>query len=439
MIEEHHGFDRVVILSDESANWQIAGLRQLDRLVLGLDEFAKAMGTANKIEIVVFWKPEIPLSERLLPKHQRITRVRLTEASGSIEPEARILATRLFIARNALSKFFSTTPPVKIEQPIVDLTGAWPRLFEQFERTCRSATRAEEEDWRFLAQPSEIVATEKHLLRHIGKSQDGMVSKFLNRPISRVITRLLLKLPITPNAWTILIFALAPVAFVFLVRGDYTGFLAGTALFQLINILDGCDGEIARAKYLDSERGRRLDAFCDFVANLIFVLCLGIGLFRQPSVSANIRLRLSARELDHVLYNGGRGWPFSHAASRSRYHARSLAPAGRLQPGRSFFRSRADRFHLSNHPARRDLFCVSPFGDRRSRVMDSAHCFRLFRDHAALQAVQEELAAGRGNTLIMAVDDDRVYPRDALETYLYYSELLPGRTLFSRCVWLDTN
>ncbi|HYY35521.1 MAG TPA: CDP-alcohol phosphatidyltransferase family protein [Candidatus Binatia bacterium] len=289
MIEEHHRFDRVVILSDESANWQIAGLRQLDRLVLGLDEFAKATGTANKIEIVVFWKPEIPLSERLLPKHQRITRVRLTEASGSVEPEARILATRLFIARNALSRFFPTTPPVKIEQRIVDLTEAWPRLFEQFERTCRSATRAEEEHWRFLAQPSEIVASEKHLLRHIGKSQDGMVSRFLNRPISRVITRLLLKLPITPNAWTMLTFALAPVAFVFLVRGDYTGFLVGSALFQLMNILDGCDGEIARAKYLDSERGRRLDAFCDFVANLIFVLCLGIGLFRQPSVSANIR------------------------------------------------------------------------------------------------------------------------------------------------------
>lgn len=288
-MDEQHGFDRVVILSDESANWPIAGLRQLDRLVLEIDEFAKAKGIANKIEIVVFWKPEIPLLERLLPKHQRITHVRLTEASGTVEPEARILATRLFIARNALSKFFSTTPPVKIEQPIVDLTGAWPRLFEQFERTCRSATRAEEEHWRFLAQPNEIIATERQLLRHSGKSQDGLVSKFLNRPISRVITRLLLKLPITPNAWTILTFALAPVAFVFLVRGDYTGFLAGTALFQLINILDGCDGEIARAKYLDSERGRRLDAFCDFVANLIFVLCLGIGLFRQPSVSVNLR------------------------------------------------------------------------------------------------------------------------------------------------------
>jgi CDP-L-myo-inositol myo-inositolphosphotransferase len=195
----------------------------------------------------------------------------------------------LFIARNALPKFFSTTPAVKIEQPIGDLTVAWPRLFEEFERICRSASRAQKEQWRFLAQPNEIVTSEKDLLRHIGKSQDGMVAKFLNRPISRAITRLLLKLSITPNAWTVLIFAPALVAFVFLVRGDYTGFLAGTALFQLINILDGCDGEIARAKYLDSERGRRLDAFCDFVTNLIFVLCLGVGLFRQPLVSANVR------------------------------------------------------------------------------------------------------------------------------------------------------
>ena len=289
MIEEHHGFDRVVILGDESANWQVAGLRQLDRLVLELDEFAKAMGTANKIEVVVFWKPEIPLSERFLPRHQRITHVRLTEASGSVKPEARVLATRLFVARNALFEFFSTVPPVKVEQPIADLTEAWSRLFEQFERTRRSATRSEEEHWRFLGQPSEIASSEKQFLRHSGKSQDGIVSKFLNRPISRVITRFLLKLPITPNVCTILTFAIAPVAFVFLVRGDYTGFLVGTALFQLINILDGCDGEVARAKYLDTERGRRLDAFCDFLANLIFVLCLGIGLFQQPSVSANIR------------------------------------------------------------------------------------------------------------------------------------------------------
>ncbi len=47
-------------------------------------------------------------------------------------------------------------------------------------------------------------------------------------------------------------------------------------------------------------------------------------------------------------------------------------------------------------------------------------------------AIQDELAAGRENTLIMVVDDDRLYPRDALETYLSYSEQLPNAALCFR-------
>src|SRR5947208_5138982 len=46
--------------------------------------------------------------------------------------------------------------------------------------------------------------------------------------------------------------------------------------------------------------------------------------------------------------------------------------------------------------------------------------------------VREELTAGRGNTLIVVVDDDRIYPRDALETYLHYSEQLPEAALCFR-------
>jgi hypothetical protein len=47
-------------------------------------------------------------------------------------------------------------------------------------------------------------------------------------------------------------------------------------------------------------------------------------------------------------------------------------------------------------------------------------------------AIQDELAEGRENSLIMIVDDDRLYPRDALETYLYYSEQLPNAALCFR-------
>ncbi len=49
-----------------------------------------------------------------------------------------------------------------------------------------------------------------------------------------------------------------------------------------------------------------------------------------------------------------------------------------------------------------------------------------------IAAIQDELASGRENTLILVVDDDRLYPRDAVETYLYYSEQLPNAALCFR-------
>src|SRR5213595_30963 len=115
----------------------------------------------------------------------------------------------------------------------------------------------------------------------MSKPQDGFVSQFLNRPISGRITSFLLKFPIHPSAWTISIFVLPLIACVFLVRGDYVSVVIGAAIFQVFSILDGCDGEIARAKNLESKFGERLDHFCDFLASLLYVLTLGLGLHRS--------------------------------------------------------------------------------------------------------------------------------------------------------------
>src|SRR5437763_17047627 len=115
----------------------------------------------------------------------------------------------------------------------------------------------------------------------MSKPQCGVVSRFLNRPISRRITRFLLKFPIHASAWTISIFVLPLIASVFLFRGYYVSVVIGAAIFQVFSILDGCDGEIARAKNLESKFGERLDHFCDFLVSLLYVLTLGLGLHRS--------------------------------------------------------------------------------------------------------------------------------------------------------------
>jgi len=74
-------------------------------------------------------------------------------------------------------------------------------------------------------------------------------------------------------------------AYAFL-EGTYLSFIAGCTIFQIYSILDGCDGEIARAKFRQTEFGRRLDSLCDLIGNILLALSLGIGLARQAEASA---------------------------------------------------------------------------------------------------------------------------------------------------------
>src|SRR5262249_30396430 len=56
-----------------------------------------------------------------------------------------------------------------------------------------------------------------------------------------------------------------------------------------------------------------------------------------------------------------------------------------------------------------------------------------------ISVVQEELAGGRGRTLIMVVDDDRIYPRDALEIFLHYHTQMPDAALCFRGALIPRN
>jgi phosphatidylglycerophosphate synthase len=170
----------------------------------------------------------------------------------------------------------------------------------------------------------------------MSKPQDGFVSRFLNRPVSSRITRFLLKFPIHPNAWTISIFVLPLIACVFLVRGNYISIVIGAAIFQAFSILDGCDGEIARAKTLESKFGERLDYFCDFIASLLYVLALGLGLHRS-SEGILCAVLITANEL--LLRAGKRHTAVAPSTLHESFYARHhgmIGHSGLLHLGERF-------------------------------------------------------------------------------------------------------
>jgi hypothetical protein len=259
---------RVLIVADESADWMVAGLRQLERLALSIDEFAVDNNETAPVLVCVFWRSDLDESQRWLPDNPRLTHVAFTTSLDG-EPYDLILNTRLFLYRKAVRQLLETpaSPPAANDQ-------SWENYF----RFVESLPSIREGAWNYIRNGDQIDPIEIKFLRGSGKSQDGFVSRYLNRPISRAITRLLLRFPATPNAWTWLIFPIPIIAALILAQGTYRSFVWGLVLFQIFSILDGCDGEIARAKFMESARGRQLDDLFDVLSNILLVLGLGFGL-----------------------------------------------------------------------------------------------------------------------------------------------------------------
>jgi CDP-L-myo-inositol myo-inositolphosphotransferase len=151
---------------------------------------------------------------------------------------------------------------------------------------------------------------ERAILRRTAKPSDGVVSRWLNRPISRQVSALLLKLPgIRPIHASLGTALLAVAMFAALVTGTRTGLVVGALLFQAASIFDGVDGEIARATFRTSRKGAALDSAIDMATNVAAMLGLAINLAERGRHDA---LPLVAWALAFFLFGlaliGRRSW-----------------------------------------------------------------------------------------------------------------------------------
>ena len=106
----------------------------------------------------------------------------------------------------------------------------------------------------------------------------------LNRHLSRPLSRVLLSLPVTPNQVTIGALLLALVAAAALAQPGIAIPVLGALLLQLTAVLDCVDGEIARAKVLETEWGEWLDITSDtFIHVATF---LGIAVHAWPELGS---------------------------------------------------------------------------------------------------------------------------------------------------------
>ncbi len=129
--------------------------------------------------------------------------------------------------------------------------------------------------WIDVDDPETLDRAENAVLRLVkGKPNDGPVSRYLNRPLSVRISRYIAMTSITPNHISIFSFLLSLIAAVLFAHSGYTSLLGGGLLAQFASVIDGCDGEIARLKYLESSFGGWFDAVLDRYADAFILFGL---------------------------------------------------------------------------------------------------------------------------------------------------------------------
>lgn len=130
-----------------------------------------------------------------------------------------------------------------------------------------------------LTSEEDFQAAEERLLKSVGLSNDSPMDRLLTRFISRQLTRLLLKTPLTPNQITFLSMLIGLSSAWCFYQGTYYSGISGALLLLLSAWVDCTDGEIARLKFMETPWGARFDILCDNIVHFSVFFSIGMGLF----------------------------------------------------------------------------------------------------------------------------------------------------------------
>ncbi len=128
-----------------------------------------------------------------------------------------------------------------------------------------------------IRHPEDCRRAEDMLLSGLVKATEGWMALHINRKISLAVTRRLMHTSVTPNhmTWVSMMLGLAGAA-CFLSSGHGMQVL-GALFFLAHSILDGCDGELARLKFMESRLGGILDFWSDNIVHVSVFAAMGVG------------------------------------------------------------------------------------------------------------------------------------------------------------------
>lgn len=122
---------------------------------------------------------------------------------------------------------------------------------------------------------------EDALWKSLRSASDGWVDRCFNRPVGRLLSKLLVHTPVTANQISAVSILLGVWSGWWFARGDTASAVTGALLLQLSAIIDCTDGDIARVLFKESPLGKWLDLVGDQFVHVAVFTGISVGLYRQ--------------------------------------------------------------------------------------------------------------------------------------------------------------
>ncbi len=132
-----------------------------------------------------------------------------------------------------------------------------------------------------IATRDEVRAAHRLLYRILIKPQDNAITRYLYRPVSFPLTRLLVWTPITPNQISYAVAVLVAIGCWIAARKSFGDAILGSAIVLAASYVDCCDGEVARVKLLSSRFGAWVDTVVDELSSVGYMIALGWHCYLQ--------------------------------------------------------------------------------------------------------------------------------------------------------------
>lgn len=126
-----------------------------------------------------------------------------------------------------------------------------------------------------------VAAAEAALLRRLGRQGDSFIVRQVNRRLSQTLTKRLVRTAVTPNQITLFSALLGLSGAFLLAQPAQLAQVLGSLLFLCSTIIDGCDGEVARLTFQESDFGGKFDVVMDNVVHLFLFPAIAIGVYRD--------------------------------------------------------------------------------------------------------------------------------------------------------------